>query len=47
MYGIGLRTRRSTSLGSVCTELEHRLDGHITSKCMYGVGPGIDGHVSW
>ena len=35
------------SLGSVCTELEHRLDDHISSKCMYDIGAGIDGHVSW
>ena len=41
----GLET--STSLGSVCTVLEHRLDDHIFSKCMYDIGAGIDGHVSW
>ena len=35
-----------TSLGSVCTELEHRLDDYISSKCMYDIGAGIDGHVS-
>ena len=40
------RDRTTTSLGSVCTVLEHRLDDHICSKCMYDIGAGIDGHVS-
>ena len=45
MYGIGAGTRRPRLL-VMCTVLEHRLDDHISSKCMYDIGAGIDGHVS-
>ena len=40
------RDRTTPSLGSVCTVLEHRMDDHICSKCMYDIGPGIDGDFS-